>query len=144
MKKDKPNVKLIDSTEIIEEDESLDYSNSVSETLATFRNLYLDIVCEDDEDDIENLKLSYELERELRHAIYDSGERIHVFLHLYLENLFSTEVSPYKSSWIRFFSDDDMRINAYRILSAIQYDVTKMLFEIVETKQKEKNDEQEE
>ena len=144
MKKDKPNVKLIDSTEIIEEDESLDYSNSVSETLATFRNLYLDIVCEDDEDDIENLKLSYELERELRHAIYDSGERIDVFLHLYLENSFSTEVSPYKSSWIRFFSDDDMRINAYRILSAIQYDVTKMLFEIVETKQKEKNDEQEE
>jgi hypothetical protein len=142
MKKDKPNVKLIDSTEIIQEDESIDYSNSVSETLATFRNLYLDIVCEDDHDDIENLKLGYELERELKYAIFDSGERIDVFLHLYLQNSFSMEVSPYNTSWVRFFSDDDMRINAYRILSAIKYDVMQMLFEILETKQKEENDEQ--
>ncbi len=143
VKKDKPNVRLIDPTEPSKEDESLDYSNSVSKTLITFRNLYLDTVCEE-EDDIESIKIAFELERELKYAIFESGEKIDLFLHLYFQNSFREDVSPYNTSWIRFFSDDDMRVNAYRILSAIQYDVMKMLFEVLKTKQKEKGDEQEE
>jgi hypothetical protein len=136
MDKDKPIVKLIDADEI-EQNESqsdvVDCSRAIAETLTTFKNLYLDTVCEDDEDDIENIKLACELERELKYAILDSGVHIRTFLHIYITTLYREDVSPYQTSWIEFFSDDDMRVNAYRIFSAIQYDVLNLLMAKIES-----------
>lgn len=103
-------------------DEEYDLSGTIEIFTHNMRMMYLDHMSDPNEEEIDTelIKASEELKRELRYVIYDGGKDMELYLHLYLENWFDQENTPYSSSWFSLISSDDMRINALRIILSIQ------------------------
>jgi hypothetical protein len=145
-KKDK-ELKIIqlEPTDTVEE-EHLDLTNTTERFTTTIRLVFMEYMGEDadDEIDAETVKLSYQLARELKYAISDCGEDMELYLHVFLETLFDEEQSPYHRDWLELFSDDEMRINALRIIQSVQYAVCQLFMAKMHGNlMKEDNDEKE-
>jgi len=119
-----------DNTDI---EEKLDLSNTVERFISAMRILYTDHMCDgyDDEEelDIETMRTSYLFARELKYAIADGGEDILLHVNIFLETIFKPEHSPYGNSWFELICDDDMKINALKVMQSVQYGVIQMLME---------------
>ena len=81
---------------------------------------YIDtILGEEDDLDAETVRLSYQLARELRNTIADCEYDISLYLHVYMETLYSNDAPPYHDNWFPLYAHDDMQINAYRIMQSV-------------------------
>ncbi len=121
-------VSLHNETDIDEPVEQLDLTNIVERFVSTMRMMYMDHTCDEEEElDTETIRTSYQLAKELRYAISDCGEDMGLYLHIYLETLFNDEQSPINGTWFELICDDDMKINALKIMHSVQYSVCQML-----------------
>lgn len=115
---------------IPEQEEKVRPEEALDLFLEQLRLLYMDIFSDEDEEELdpETIRASYQLQRELRYAVCDQGQVIHVILALYLDRVHDiNRPSDCHESWYDLFSDDDMRVNAIRIMNMVHYEVIKIL-----------------
>ena len=124
--KDFQIVKLHDEDKIEEE---LDLSSSIQRFVHTMRMVYLDHLCDDDDDELDSeiVRTSYQLAQELKYAIADCGEDMSLYLHLYLENVFDLDKPAHHDSWFELMCDDDMKVTALKLLVSTQYAVAQIM-----------------
>lgn len=104
---------------------SIDVTSPVAHFLTSMRLLYLEYMCEDDDDDldIEVVRFSYQFERELRYVISDTDFRGETdkLLETFMNHIFHPDVSPLGTHWIDLLSDDNMQINALRVMNGVYH-----------------------
>jgi hypothetical protein len=134
MKDDDPKVIHLSISTNNEEitEKKIEITDWVEHFTHTMRFLYIDYMSEEEEEeeelDAETVRFSYQFERELRTIILLDCDPIVIkfILKFFLENLFDPENSP-KGKWMELICDDDMKINALKVINAVLYSTIKQI-----------------
>lgn len=120
--------------------DKIDLSNSIDHFTHTFRMLYMDYMSDEDEEelDAETIRFSYQFERELKYALFDNSYNVEVFIQIFMDTIFDPEKAPLDREWIDLIADDDMRLNALRVVNTVFHSVLLVCYALLEGEDEEK------
>jgi hypothetical protein len=125
--------------EVKNDNEEIDLSHSIENFTYTFRMLYMDYMCDDAEAelDAETIRFSYQFERELKYVLFDNNYNIETFVQLFMDAIFDPEKAPFNREWMDLIADDDMKLNALRVVNTVLHSVLVAGYKVIEDENEE-------